>query len=463
MVFSRMSRALGAWKGTAMGTGALQFNQAPLFPGTPGLINGNANSLLAELFGGSPSEIVTNTAQNPSSADGFGEDAAQAIARQFDAFVYRSQVERFSLTVSLQEAAARVNGEDGESGAEAQAAQLSFSFFAESRTEELVRFSERTQNVADGLQGTQRESYLEASRKVAQRFSLSLSITGAALNGFAGASEKLGSADGQSGIDRLLGLTKEALSNSDDVLNKIFELLDAFFSNTDSDFQTRFNELLAGLQSIGLLKAPAGTGATTGGQQIQFSRSSFSLQLEFNFESVEVVSIKQGEVQQSDPITFDLDGDGIELTSYGTGARFDILGTGSPVNTAFVTGGDAFLAIDRNGNGSIDSGKELFGDQNGARNGFEELRKLDSNNDGVIDARDKDFSALRLFRDNGKGITEAGELISLAEAGIESIDLNYQNVDEKASGGNRIAQSARFRYGDGRYGRAADAILNYTV
>jgi hypothetical protein len=446
-----------------MGTGALQFNQPPLFPGLSGSIDGNAYNLLAELRGGTPSEIVAESSQNPPSADGVGEDASQAIARQFDALVYRSQVERFSLTVSLQEAAARVNGEGREGGAEAQAAQLSFSFFAESRTEELVRFSERTQSVADGLQGTQRESYLEASRKMAQRFSLSLSITGAALNGFAGASEKLGGADSQSGIDRLLGLTKEALSDSDDALNKIFELLDAFFSNMDTDFQTRFDELLAGLQSIGLLKAPASTGATTGGQQIQLSQTSFSLQLEFSFESVEIVSIGQGEVQQSDPITFDLDGDGIELTSYGTGARFDILGKGSPVNTAFVTGGDAFLAIDRNGNGSIDSGKELFGDQNGARNGFEELRKFDSNSDSVIDARDKDFSALHLFRDNGNGVTEGGELISLAEAGIESIDLNYQNVDEKTSGGNRIAQSARFRYGDGRYGRAVDAILNYTV
>jgi len=446
-----------------MGTSALQFNQPPLFPGQPGLINGNAYSLLAKLLGGSPSENVAEPAQNPPSADGVGEDASQAIARQFDAFVYRSQVERFSLTASLREAAARVNGEDGEGGAEAQAAQLNFSFFAESRTEELIRFSERTQSVADGLQGTQRESYLEASRAVAQRFSLSLTITGAALNGFAGASEELGGADGQSGIDRLLRLTKEALSDSDDVLNKIFELLDAFFSNTDSDFQTRFNELLAGLQSIGLIDAPTDTGQSNGGQQIQFSQSSFSLQLEFSFESVEIVSLKQGEVQQSDPITFDLDGDGIELTSYGTGAHFDILGTGSPVNTAFVTGGDAFLAIDRNGNGSIDSGKELFGDQNGARNGFEELRKFDSNSDSVIDARDKDFSTLRLFRDNGNGVTETGELISLAQAGIESIDLNYRNVDEKTSGGNRIAQSARFRYGDGRYGRAVDAILNCTV
>jgi hypothetical protein len=446
-----------------MGTGALQFNQAPSFPGLQGLINGNSQGLLRKLLGGFPTEVSPNSALSANEPTGVGEDASQAISRQFDAFVYRSQVEKFSLTVALQQAAARVTGEDGDSGAEAQATQLAFSFFAETRTEELVRFSERTQAVADGLEGTRRESYLEASRLVAQRFSLSLTIGGTALNGFAGASETLGETEGQAGIDQLLGLASKSLSEADDVLNKIFELLDAFFSNTNSDFQTRFDELLAGLQEIGLIHAPSGVPSGDGTQQLQLKQTSFTLQLEFSFESVEVTSLKQGGVQQSDPITLDLDGDGIELTSFGNGARFDILGSGRAVNTAFVHGGDAFLAIDRNGNGVIDSGKELFGDQNGARNGFEELRKLDSNGDGVIDARDKDFDALRLFRDNGNGITEAGELITLSDAGIESISLNYQNVNENASGGNRIAQSAQFRYADGRYGRAVDAILNYTV
>ena len=59
-----------------------------------------------------------------------------------------------------------------------------------------------------------------------------------------------------------------------------------------------------------------------------------------------------------------------------------------------MTGGDAFLAIDRNGNGSIDDGTELFGDQNGAAHGFAELAKFDSNHDGVINAQDDDFDKL---------------------------------------------------------------------
>lgn len=447
-----------------MGTGVLQLSHSQFLPGLSSLLTGQSQGLLSRLLGGSPQSIVApaaSAAEESEDSDVVSQDESQAIQNQFDALIYHSQVERFSLTLALQEAAARVTQEDGTASAEAQASQLSFSFLSESRTEELVRFSQRTQTVADGLEGAQQTSYLEASRRVSQRFSLSLSISGAALNGYAGASEKLSQADGADGIGQLLGLTDEALESADDILNQIFELLGDFFTNTETDFQTRFNELLEGLQSIGLIASPTGTTGTSGAQQVQ--ASSFNLQLEFSFESTEVVQVTQGQVQQSDPITFDLDGDGIELTNYAAGARFDILGIGQQANTAFVTGGDAFLALDRNGNGKIDSGKELFGDQRGAKNGFEELRILDGNGDGVIDARDEAFTRLRLFKDNGNGVTEAGELLSLAGAGIASISLAYRDVDEAASGGNRTAQSSLFRYEDGRRGRVVDTILNFTI
>jgi hypothetical protein len=105
----------------------------------------------------------------------------------------------------------------------------------------------------------------------------------------------------------------------------------------------------------------------------------------------------------------------------------------------------------------------LFGDQNGAANGFEELRKLDSNGDGVINRTDRDYAQLLLWRDNGDGKSDPGELISLAEAGIEEISLQYRDVNLAAAGGNRLAQLATFRWSDGRLGNTADAILNYTV
>ena len=190
---------------------------------------------------------------------------------------------------------------------------------------------------------------------------------------------------------------------------------------------------------------------------------SLSIQLEFEFEYEERVQVQQAAVQQSDPIVLDLDGDGIELTSYAQGARFDITGTGKQVTTGFVTGGDAFLAMDRNANGRIDNGAELFGDQNGAANGFEELRRLDTNRDGRINRLDAEYDGLLLWRDDGDGQTEAGELIGLAEAGIEEISLGYRNVSQVAAGGNRIAQIASFLRNDGSRGTAADALLNFTV
>ena len=114
-------------------------------------------------------------------------------------------------------------------------------------------------------------------------------------------------------------------------------------------------------------------------------------------------------------------------------------------------------------NGRIDNGAELFGDQNGAANGFEELRRLDTNRDGRINRLDAEYDGLLLWRDDGDGQTEAGELIGLAEAGIEEISLGYRNVSQVAAGGNRIAQIASFLRNDGSRGTAADAILNFTA
>ncbi len=399
-----------------------------------------------------------------SDADSVSQDQSGQLTDAFNAVVYKSQMQRVSLSAAFQEAAARVEtGTDGdESTVQAASQQLSFSFFAESRTEELVSFSQRTASTAEGLEGSQKSTYIEASRTVAQRFSFSMSISGEALSGYAGASDALANSENPQDFDSFLKLVNKAMGKADDVLNDIFKLLNDFFNGT-ADMKTRAKEFMDGLSGLGLLSDQSGQAVAANGQngqQTQFQAFGFNIQLEFSFESVEVTQVA---VQQSDPITLDLNGNGVELTSYTNGANFDITGSGTKVNTAFVTGGDAFLAIDRNGNGRIDSGKELFGDQNGANNGFEELRKLDSNSDGLINASDRDFARLRLFRDNGNGQTEAGELISLKDAGVEEISLAYRNTDEAASGGNRIGQIASFRYADGRRATAADAILNYTA
>ena len=404
----------------------------------------------------------------PLITDSFLMNSGEDVQNQYDSMIYHSKVEQASLAVRFKDVATRILKEEKENNGAAsiEARQLSFDFFAQSRVEEVAMFRQRNATTVEGLDGTQRETFIQQSRRVAARFEMSMSVSGAVLDGFAGAAEGLKEIEGEA-LDRLMSFTDKLLDKADEIINDIFELLDGFFKGNgveDGNFEDHFNKLMNDLLNLdfgtfqGPFEAPQGIPALQGSQVSQFG-----VQLEFKFEFSMSIQVEQAEIQQSDPITFDLDGDGIELSSYKQGAWFDILGSGQAVNTAFVTGGDAFLAIDRNKNGAIDSGKELFGDQNGAVNGFEELKKLDSNKDGLINASDKDFGKLLLFRDNGNGKTEEGELISLEKAGITELSLNYRNVNMRAAGGNRIGQIASYQMSDGKRGMTADTILNFTT
>ena len=110
-------------------------------------------------------------------------------------------------------------------------------------------------------------------------------------------------------------------------------------------------------------------------------------------------------ILRSDPLTLDLDADGIETTSANTGITFDFDGDGLKTGTGWVKGDDGFLVLDRNGNGTIDTGRELFGvdtvKRNGQKavNGFDALSDLDSNADGVFDAKDAQFANVRVWED----------------------------------------------------------------
>lgn len=398
-----------------------------------------------------------SAAAPPSRQDTAYLNGADNLSEAFEAAVYRRQSVQTALSLSTTNAAFSFVDEAGNT-VTAQSEQLEFGFFREVRTEEVARFRQRTGNVEAQLEGPRRQAYAQASARVAARFEFSISISGQALGNFAGASEHL--IDKDALFKLLLDFTEELLDKADSFFNDFFSSLGdgqtMSFDELFTQFQQQFAgggllDSLRGLLGEGAVPAAGGAASGAGAVQLQFRFSA-------SFEAQAEVA-----VLQSDPVMLDLDGDGFELTSYQDGARFDILGNGGNQNTAFVTGGDAFLALDRNGNGRIDSGRELFGDQDGAANGYEELRKLDANGDGVIDALDPVFDALLLFKDNGNGLTEPGELITLREAGIAEISLRYRNVDEAASGGNRMAQLATYRSADGSAGRAGDAILNYTV
>lgn len=137
-------------------------------------------------------------------------------------------------------------------------------------------------------------------------------------------------------------------------------------------------------------------------------------------------------VPQRDPLIIDLGEEGIELTDVENGVYFDLDNNGFAEKTAWIGTEDGFLALDINGNGIIDNGGELFGDQfimpdgNISETGFEALSSLDENYDGIIDENDAVFEKLCVWIDsNHNGNTDENELKTLTESGIVSIDLNY--------------------------------------
>ena len=144
-----------------------------------------------------------------------------------------------------------------------------------------------------------------------------------------------------------------------------------------------------------------------------------------------------------DPLVLDLDGDGIELVSLEQStALFDLNADGFREQTGWVKADDGMLALDANGDGKINNINELFGDA--LTDGFDELATLDSNKDKVINASDAKFSSLRIWQDlDQDGITDNGELKTLAQLGIRSISLNTTETSVNNEG-NLIRTTSKY-------------------
>ena len=161
------------------------------------------------------------------------------------------------------------------------------------------------------------------------------------------------------------------------------------------------------------------------------------------------------------PLVLDVDGAGIVTSSVETGVAFDLLGNGRAVRTAWPSQG-ALLVLDRDGDGRITSGRELFGNGDGAADGFGSLAAFDDNHDGVIDARDAVFGKLALWRDtNHDGISSFVELTSLAQNGVTAIPLAHDVSSERDAAGNVLHDRGRFVRADGSSGDVIDVWFRY--
>ena len=299
---------------------------------------------------------------------------------------------------------------------------------------------------------------------------------------------------------RALGFLKNALTNNgfsaaeadnyvsryaeDPVLNheldKLFRLLEPLFDDKNK-FRQNVEKFMANFAKLtnkssgNQVKQSLGDLASKVQSIINNKTSSSSVESVTQIAAVEVsieISIVEGRVQfvdrkQTDPLILDMDGNGYELTKADDGALFDIDADGMIDKMAVTKGKDTMLALDINNNGIIDNGKELFGDQNGAADGFSELAKYDDNKNGIVDANDQIFDRLKLlqFVKNVNGSYNQ-KLTALKSSAITAIDLNkIYGANDQINGSSIVKKSfAYLNNNENNHIGISDALLeNYRI
>jgi hypothetical protein len=166
------------------------------------------------------------------------------------------------------------------------------------------------------------------------------------------------------------------------------------------------------------------------------------------------------------PLVLDLNGDGVQTLGIGQGVQFDLMNTGTAQSVGWVDRHDGLLVMDLNHDGRINTGAELLGtstrlaDGTLARDGWQALAQYDANADGQINAQDAAFADLKVWVDaDTDGVTDSGELKSLADVGVQSIGLHHDGSQTQQNG-NLLDGLATVQRTDGTTTTMTDAWLS---
>lgn len=194
---------------------------------------------------------------------------------------------------------------------------------------------------------------------------------------------------------------------------------------------------------------------TQDGQQIAFTVD-MSMSREFLRE--QSIRVREGDAKLKDPLVLNFGGKAAELTQ--TRFSFDIDADGRQDQMAFVSPDSGFLALDRNGDGKINDGRELFGAVTGE--GFAELAAADQDGNQWIDENDAIYSKLRIWSKDAQG---RDQLVGLGQRGIGALYLGHVTTpfslkDEQNSLLGQIRSSGVFLHENGQAGTVQQIDLS---